>query len=358
MFTPLHQRLDGSSFSRQVSRAALHSSSLAETPQPREVEITSEFKAPVPSNVQLTEHACIPHAPPNRRKQAIKLFEAANELLNHALFAAAVTKYRAAIELWDHPLIQYNLALALISLERTILAYEAILDAVRCGPDALGRDIYRRAKDYERLLRKQIVDVTVICDEPESVVTLDGKVVCTDPGVVQMRSLPGKVMCTVRRPGYLVANEVLTLSANERFTIDFNLIAESDEYMTVRPLPPWVPWSLIALGGALATTGSISMWQERQAHAEARKFLSDACPDGCLNIPASVRQARERADTYRVVSYAAFSLASAAAVSGIVSMVMNRPRRVKNPRLDDMVSVEVVPVDKGEGAGISVQGTF
>jgi tetratricopeptide (TPR) repeat protein len=161
-----------------------------------------------------------------RQMRAKVFYHAGNRFLADSQFAAAVTAYRGALQHWDHPGIHYNLALALIGLDRPTEAYEATLDALSYGPDALQPDDYQRALDYQRLLRKQIVKVEIVCAERDADVSLDGKRLFTGPGRVTTMVTPGTHEIVASKPKYITSREAFTAKAAEHVRIEFRLIAK------------------------------------------------------------------------------------------------------------------------------------
>ena len=52
------------------------------------------------------------------QKAANKLFAEANQLFAQQAHGPALEKYKAAIAIWDHPLIRFNMAVTEIRLDR------------------------------------------------------------------------------------------------------------------------------------------------------------------------------------------------------------------------------------------------
>ena len=72
--------------------------------------------------------------PEAKQAQANTLFDAGNQLFAQQAHAPALEKYRAAIAIWDHPLIRFNLAVTLIRLDRPLEAAEDLEQALRFAP--------------------------------------------------------------------------------------------------------------------------------------------------------------------------------------------------------------------------------
>ncbi len=86
-------------------------------------------------------------------KQAAQaLFNAGNQAMSAGRFTEAADHYRAAVTRWNHPGIQYNLALALVNLERPREMDAALDAALAYGAAPLGgEERFARAKDFKRL---------------------------------------------------------------------------------------------------------------------------------------------------------------------------------------------------------------
>src|SRR6476659_855341 len=62
--------------------------------------------------------------PKDRQAKAIALFREGNGALKESLFPKAAALYRDALQVWDHPAVHYNLALALVNLDQPLEVHE------------------------------------------------------------------------------------------------------------------------------------------------------------------------------------------------------------------------------------------
>ncbi|HWN68690.1 MAG TPA: hypothetical protein VNM90_13730, partial [Haliangium sp.] len=62
--------------------------------------------------------------PLEQRRQAYALFIEGNAIIKNGLFAKAAEKYKAALDLWEHPAFHYNLGIAQMNLDQIIDAYQ------------------------------------------------------------------------------------------------------------------------------------------------------------------------------------------------------------------------------------------
>ena len=183
------------------------------------------------------------------KQRAMEVYEQGNQFFDDSLFPDAMTSYQAALARWDHPGIHYNLMLALVALDYSIEAYESSIEALRYGPIALEPEEYRRARDYHKLLRGRVAELTVTCDEPGAEVTLDGKPIVQGPGERHIVVLPGQHELVARKPGYLALHHALVLVPEKPASVHLRMLPSAEALVTTRRWDAWQPWAVF---GALA----------------------------------------------------------------------------------------------------------
>lgn len=119
---------------------------LAAAPAP--VRAHPEHDALAPEPVVEPEGAPAPPGAPPRavRLEAARRFREANEALREALFVKAADGYRAALALWDHPAIHFNLA-AMYAARGDAARAAAEATAALAYPAALEASAAKRARD-------------------------------------------------------------------------------------------------------------------------------------------------------------------------------------------------------------------
>src|SRR5438552_4098319 len=105
--------------------------------------------------------------PRAQQEQANALFAEANQLFAQQAHGPALDKYKAAIALWDHPLIRFNMAVTEIRLDHLLDADDDLEKALRYGETPFSPELYRQALDYRTLVKKQIGMVEVTCSQSE-----------------------------------------------------------------------------------------------------------------------------------------------------------------------------------------------
>src|SRR5437867_4389044 len=101
--------------------------------------------------------------PKATRDEAQQLFQDGNNLFAQQAHKPALEKYEAAIKLWDHPLIRFNMAVTLIRLDRILEADVNLESALRFGDQPFTKELYQQALDYRRLVSGQVGTVEASC---------------------------------------------------------------------------------------------------------------------------------------------------------------------------------------------------
>lgn len=329
-----------------MARAQSTTASTAASPQ-------AELDKPVPE-VRSEDPPWAIGVPADQQKRAKVLYQAGNRLLANALFAPAVTKYRAALQHWNHPGIRYKLALALVSLDRPIEAYDNVVEALRYGPDALDPDEYRRAVDYQRLLRQQIAEVEVTCGEPGAIVTLDGKPLFTGPGRVATLIKPGKHQLVASKARYITTSQAVTLAGAARTRVELHLLAEDQATVSIRRWPSWTPWAMAGVGLGTGAAALALHWQSAVNARRMNELIPVYCGQGCSVYPPVLRALHDRASWQRDAAYAGYATTAALLAAGTLLAYLNRPQAVENRALHDLVRISLSPNGPEGSPGVSI----
>jgi hypothetical protein len=275
------------------------------------------------------------------QNQANALFSEANQLFAQQAHAPAVEKYRAALALWDHPLIRFNLAVTLIRLDRTLEAADELERALRFGSDPFPADLYQQALDYQALLKKQVGNVAASCDQAGVHVLLDGKPWFECPGAKTERVLAGPHAVVGERDGYLTASTKLVVVGGGTDTAKLHLVTLDAAVKLEYPYPRWAPWAVTGAGAAIAL-GGLAVWLSGRAQMD--QFSTDlaaACPSGCTlsSQMSSLANERDSAELKGKIAVAMGITGGVAIVGGVVFTILNHPKRV--------MPVEIAPTQGG-----------
>jgi tetratricopeptide (TPR) repeat protein len=128
-----------------------------------------------------------------QQDRANELFAAGNELFARGAHAAALEQYRAALALWDHPLIRLNAAVAELRVDRILEAADDLDHALAYGAQPFPTAaLYQQALDYQRLVQARVGTLQASCTQPTVHVVLDGAPWFECPGTRTRRVVAGE----------------------------------------------------------------------------------------------------------------------------------------------------------------------
>ncbi|HSD89344.1 MAG TPA: hypothetical protein VLB44_17565 [Kofleriaceae bacterium] len=289
--------------------------------------------------------------PAEQQAKANALFAEGNQLFSERAHAPALEKYKAAIALWDHPMIRYNMAVTLIRLDRILDAADELEKALRFGATPFTKELYQQALDYQSLVRKQLADIEVTCDQPGTHIQLDGKPWFDGPGTKKMRVTAGEHSVIAERKGYLPESRRLVVAGGTTEKQKLKLVPLESAVIIEYKSPRWIPWTITATGGAIAA-GGFALWLlgKNQMDDFAKQYTTD-CPTGCesdLSMHPALASQQDGALFKGKVGVGMMIGGGAVTVTGVIWTVMNRPIR-RMPR------VEVAPSANG---GMSARATW
>ncbi|MEM9490380.1 MAG: PEGA domain-containing protein, partial [Myxococcota bacterium] len=237
--------------------------------------------------------------PAAEQAAAIRLFKEGNALLKDSIFTDAAVKYRQALTHWDHPGIHFNLALALLKLDRPLAVYESLDKAMRYGPAALDIEKLDQAQRYKDLVGKQIATLTIECKDPGARVSLNGQPLLTCPNSWTKKVRVGEHSVVATKEGYIATSETRQLEGGSTEVISIDNLYTADELTRYsRRWKPWKPWTLAVSGLAVGAVGGLLHLQSRADFREFDDFVaSDECTiegeDGCIP-PDDIASLRDR----------------------------------------------------------------
>ncbi len=266
------------------------------------------------------------------RRSAEALFATGNERFGDNDFGRALEAYAAAVRAWQHPSIQFNMAVCQIELGDHVGAWASLQGALRFGQGPLSDRNHSAALRYQKLLRSSLAFVTVRCDEEGAQVTLDGQPLLVGPGAVERTLSAGAHILVASKPGLVTTTRPIDAAAGREAEITLTL-APVTVAQTVYPMDPAIPWSV--LGGSLAVALSgLPLWlTARATYARHDDAFAQECPAGCATqeIPAHIGRLGARADRELGGAIALFVLGGAAAATGIALLIYNQPETMDAP---------------------------
>lgn len=298
------------------------------------------------------------------RSAADALFQEGNALLKESITVSAAAKYREALKRWDHPNIHYNLALALMTLDQPVETHEHLREAMRHGPEPLQKERFEHARNYLALLDKQLARIEVRCDAPGAQVELDGRPLFTGPGRHEALVRAGRHTVVASKPGLVTNQTVRVLEGGSTTLIDLPLRSLDELTRTKRRWSPWLPWSIVGAGAALALGGGALHYDALQKVDWVDEQSRLRCPgaEGCAVEPSDLADARRRASTFQSVAVGAYSVGGAAVLAGVTLAFLNRAETYVVPYEElggapPPPPVEVTPTFGGHGS-VGLQATI
>lgn len=268
----------------------------------------------------------------DRQRKALERFRDANAQLNLGLFADAVKLYREALTHWDHPAINYNLALALLNLDQPLEVYDHLQRAIKYGPEPLETEKFEHAQKYLKLVEQQIATVEVTCKKPGAKISVDGKEVFTvgpngEGGFFRGRVKIGKHTFVAEKPGYNAEVEAPFIGPGEVYRIELRLFtAEELTRYRRRWNTTWMPYAVIGGGAALGLVGGIFSLSAKSSYedfdTEVARCNTESGGGGCTD--QAVMDLRDSGDTKKAIGYVGYGIAGAAVVTGLVMVYLNR----------------------------------
>ena len=283
--------------------------------------------------------------------KANALFAEANQLFAQQAHGPALEKYRAAIALWDHPLIRFNMAVTEIRLDHILEADDDLEKALRYGDAPFTPELYRQALDYRALVKRQIGTVEASCTQADVHVVLDGKPWFQCPGAQKTRVLAGEHTIVGERTGFITRSRQLVVLGGTAQREAIALVPIETAIKLEYPYPRLVPLGVGGGGAAVALAGlGVWFWGRSQMDQFQTDF-ANTCPTGCLaNLSDHPALASERdgAQLKGKIAVSMIVVGSAAAIGGVVMAILDRPHRV-------LPNVEVAPTSGGASAVYSLR---
>jgi hypothetical protein len=281
--------------------------------------------------------------PEATQDKAIAVFEEGNTLFAQQAHAPALEKYRAAVALWDHPLIRFNIAVTLIRLDRVLDAADELERALRYGESPFKKDLYSQALDYQALLKGRVGYVEAKCEQDGASVLLDGKPWFSCPGTQKIRVMAGEHALVGELSHYLTSSQRIVVVGGTTVTETVKLVPLESAVILKYPYRRWIPYTVTVAGLAVGL-GGLGVWLlGRDQMTDFENEFADKCAMGCqkdLSDNTLLRDVRDSAELKGTIGITMMVTGGAVAVGGIVMTVLNRPQRI-------LPKVEVAPTNGG-----------
>ncbi len=297
------------------------------------------------------------------KQRARTALDEGNALYIQNLYREAAAAYETALAAWNHPAIRFNLAKALIALDRPIEALDHLDAAMTYGAKPLG-EVWSEAVNYKALLERQLGTLTVRCTQPGVELVVDGIALAPCPTASTARVRPGRHTIVGRKAGYLTATHDAVVVGGETATLDVTLVSLADAAVTRTRWPAWQPWLVASAGVALAGTGVLLELDARGKRDAYRIAVRDECGEfGCAGGEASpsTRALWDQARTRDRAGVTLMLLGGVGIAAGVTLIVLNRPvtsipSDIGGPTSTGGTEVAVSPWLGGGVTGLAVTG--
>jgi hypothetical protein len=293
--------------------------------------------------------------------RAFQIFKDGNALFEESKYSDALVQYEKAIKLWDHPSIEYNLAICLFNIRQPLEAWDHLEKALKFGEAPLGKRVFGEAMTYQTLLESSLAQLYVTTDQEGVEIELDGRELMTGPGEKTVHLLAGSHQLVASLDGYKTDSRALDLPAGKMTKLEPIALEEDKVEVRVkvkrenyeRRWSWWVPWAVMGGSVAVALAGTGVYLDARSSVNDYDAQLAKMCPSGCRpqDIPPALTQKEQSAETEGNIGIGLWSAAVVVGVSAGAMAIINRPKLVTERRPP---SVVVAPM-LGRGlAGIGV----
>ncbi len=291
----------------------------------------------------------------DKQTQAIALFREGNAALKESLFPKAAVSYREALQVWDHPAIHYNLALALVNLDQPVEVHEHLTSALKFGASPLDDDKFQQAQRYLALIERQLTKMKVNCSFEGATVRLDGKTIFTGPGTWDGLIRAGQHTLSASKEGLLPDERSLTLAGGDSQTFDMRVYRTEELTEYRRAFSPVIPWAVLGAGVAAAGVG-FGMHMAAKGELDQYDQGISGCADVINHTPCQVTPAlddrRTSATSLQTGAVAMYAVGGAAVAASLVLFYVGRPVGYrKTVNVEATPQVTIVPLLSPFGAG-------
>jgi hypothetical protein len=294
-----------------------------------------------------------------KQEQAIALFEDGNKLFEEEKYSDALDQYEKAIKKWDHPKIEFNLALCYVRIKKPLEAYEHLEHALQYGKEPLGPQLYSSAVDQKATLEATLAELEVSADQDDVKVMLDGKELFTGKSSAKRHLLAGPHQLVATRDGFQPETKALDLPPGELTKQAIELEPEKVKVEVTRENYErrwqwWIPWATVASGVGLALVGTGVYLEARSDMHAYDAAYAIACPKGCTAgmIDPKLTAQETHARTLSGVGVGFWVGGGVVAAAAGVMAVLNRPHLEVEGHPAD-VSIVVTPQYTGASFTLS-----
>lgn len=276
----------------------------------------------------------------DRKARAKKLLDEGNELFLKNKHVDALARYQAALAVWDHPAIRFNIVRTLIALDRVLEANEHLIAALRYGSQPLEEQVYVEALNYQRLLQKRLGVLELRCEQSGVALKVDTTTIAC-PATRQITTEPGPHVVVATGDGYQPASHDVLVFPEKTASLTITLDRVGEVPMEERRRwAAWKPWVVLGAGGTTLLAGVLLDRSARSDRDALDRSVSLTCASRCSDAQyAQLGFARQesRIRTLSTSSLVTLGVGGAVVTTGVVLVLMNRP--TLRPRLTPHVEL-------------------
>jgi tetratricopeptide (TPR) repeat protein len=285
--------------------------------------------------------------PKDRQAKAIALFREGNTALKESLFPKAAAQYRDALQVWDHPAVHYNLALALVNLDQPLEVHEHLTAALKFGAAPLDDDKFQQAQRYLALIERQLTKVKITCNFSGASVRLDGRPLFTAPGEWEGQVRAGPHTMTASLEGYLSDERSMVLAGGDSQKFELRVFKSEELTEYRRAFSAAIPWTALGVGVAAAGAGVALHLSAASSFSQYDQEISD-CATGKSNFGcfpnSEVQRRRADADSLQSGAIALYAVGGAAVVASAILFYVGRPIAYQRTVNVEAPKVTVLPL--------------
>jgi hypothetical protein len=294
----------------------------------------------------------------DQRARALELFREGNDLYGESEYADAATRYRSALDVWDHPRIHGNLATALIHLDDLVDAVGHIDLALAYGAQPFDEHVYEHLVTNRKLLASQLSRISITCEMPGATVSIDGSPVLTGPSSAEVVVRAGPHEIVGKKGGHLTVSSSITAIGGQDEKVVIVLVPLTDAKLYERKWAAWKPWAVVGAGAALTLSAIPMGMASVSARDQFESELAAECARGCepSDIPDSITAHEDRARLWNRLEIAAYAVGGVTLATGFVLAYLNREMEVELTESGTRVSA--LPIVSPSHVGVVLELGF
>jgi tetratricopeptide (TPR) repeat protein len=292
----------------------------------------------------------------SEQKLALSLFRDGNNSLNDGAYVTAAKKYREALAHWDHPAINYNLALALRNLDQPVEVYKAFKKAIAYGDAPLEKAQFEKAQEDLKIFGLLVATIEVTCQKAGAEVLVDGKKVFTAPGKYVELVRAGKHVFAAepgpKMEGYSAKVRTPSIDGGQTFRVELKMYT-TDELTRYhrRWERVWAPWVVVGTGAVIAGVGGLLSLSAKSNFDDFDTKVAGCNSDsgnnaGCSVASSGLGSLKSSGQTKQAAGLAMYGIGGATVLVGLSLAYLNRktPYQIRGEDFEDQQEAKAPPV--------------